>query len=203
MGISVNYTNMQMLSDGLEKTNNILPANNAGEQQPFFKPAIQRKEDDAVQQQQAPQGWSSKMLSILVYDDSYQGNCFGMSDESGNAPLSSCMKWPSCRTFSIPLRVEYYIDRANGAHPQPIKVWVSIKITFTPNGGQEKILYKSTDTNPAYSGPNMILSPSFGKKFPVSIDEDGKLSVMATLHDDAGSQDIIYSDNKSFVVLCS
>jgi len=126
-----------------------------------------------------------------------------MSDESGNSGLSSCMKWPSCRGFNIPLRVEYYIDRINGPHPQPIKVSASIQITFTPNGGQEKVLYNGTDSNPVYKGPNQILSPSFGKTFPVEIDTDGRLSVRATLHDDAAGKDIVYHDAKSFVVLCS
>lgn len=95
-----------MFPEGLTKTNNTVPAD-AGAQEPFFKPVAQQKEG-ATPQQTPPQGWSSSMLSILVYDDSHQGNCFGAADISGNSTLSSCMKWPSCRTFSIPLRVDFF-----------------------------------------------------------------------------------------------
>lgn len=194
---------MPTLFDGTEKTNNTAPANNTGAKEPFFKPAIQREEDKAQPQQAPAKGWTTNLVSIIVYDDSHHGNCFGAADESGVSTLSSCMHWPSCREFNIPLRVEFYIDRMDKPHPQPISVSASIYISFTPNGGQEKVLFNSTDARPVYKGPNEILGTSFGKTFPVSIDTDGKLNIRATLHDDALGQDIVYTDSKSFVILCS
>lgn len=194
---------MPMFADGLEKTSNPVPVNTTGTEGPFFKPSVQLKEDGATPQQAQPPGWNSNMLSILSFDDSYNGNCFGNADLSGNAPLSSCLKWPSCRQFSIPLSMEYYIDRITGPHAQPLNVTVSIRITFTPNGGAEKVLYNATDAAPVYKGANIPLAPSFGKKFPVNIDTDGTLSVKATLHDALVGTDVVYSDTKSFVILCS
>jgi len=192
-----------MLFDGTEKTNNTAPVINTSGNEPFFKPAIQRQEDKAQPQQAPAKGWSSSLPTIIVMDDSNHGNCFGAASESGVSTLSSCIKWPSCRQFNIPLRFEYYIDRMTAPHPQPIKVSASIYISFTPNGGQEKVLYNSIDANPIYKGPDEILGTSFGKMFPVDIDTDGKLNIRATLHDDAVGQDIVYTDSKSFVVLCS
>lgn len=192
-----------MLFDGTEKTNNTAPVNTTGSNEPFFKPAIQREEDKAQQMQTPAAGWSSSLPTIIVFDDSHRGNCFGAADESGVSTLSSCMKWPSCTQFNIPLRFEFYIDRMDKPHPQPVKVSASIYISFTPNGGVEQVLYNVTDNKPVYKGPNEILGTSFGRTFPVNIDTDGRLTIKATLHDDAMGNDIVYADSKSFVVLCS
>jgi len=201
------YNGMQMLSDGTEKTNNITPANNTGAAEPFFKPAIQRKEDGAVARQVPPatKGWSQDLLTITVFDDSYKGdNCFGSASPGELLRLSSCLKWPSCRQFNIPLRIEFYIDRLDKPYPEPADVGpVSVNITFTPNGGKPNTIISSTDAKPVYKGQNRVLEPSFGKVFPVDITTDGVLNVSATLHDKVTGQDVVYTDRASFVILCS
>lgn len=193
-----------MLSEGLTKNNNTAPVNDAGTEGPFFKPAVQRKEDATPLQQVPQQTWSRDLLTIIVFDDSYKGeNCFGSASPGEVLRLSSCLKWPSCRTFSIPFRVEFYIDRMNAPHPAPIEPGpVSINITFTPNGGSAKSLFNKTDAKPVYKGPNLVLEPSFGKVFNADIDTDGVLNMTATLHDNVGG-DVVYTDSASLVVLCS
>ena len=191
-----------MLAGDLLRNNNTAAPVDAGKQTTFFKPVVQREE--ATQQQAPPQAWSPNLLNILVYDDSNDGNCFGSAGVGQLLRLSSCMRWPSCRNFRIPLRVEFFVDRVNAPHPQPFTPGpVSVNITYTPSGSAPNVLYNATDPNPVYKGPNLVLAPSFGKTFPVDINTDGQLNMSATLHDADSGQDIVYRDSARFVVLCS
>lgn len=195
---------MQMLAGDLMRNNNAATAADAGRQETFFKPAIQREDAPQQQQQVTTPAWSKDLLTIIVFDDSYKGNCFGSASPGEVLTLSSCLTWPSCVTFRIPFRVEFYVDRMNAPHPQPIEPGpVSINITFTPTGKQPNVLYNATDPKPVYKGPNLVLEPSFGKTFPVDITTDGVLNVKITMHDAASSEDVVYTDSKRFVVLCS
>jgi hypothetical protein len=193
---------MGMFTNEFIKNGTTTASADDGKQAPFFKPAIQRQEEATPQQLNKP--WSKELLTIIVYDDDYKGNCFGSATPGESSGLSTCMKWPSCRSFNIPLRVEFFVDRISSPHAQPFQPGpVSIDITFTPTGKPANVLYNSTDTKPVYKGPNLILEPSFGKVFPVNIDTDGQLNVTATLHDADSGQDVIYRDSARFVILCS
>jgi hypothetical protein len=183
------------------KNSNPPPVADPNKPAPFFKPAIQRQND---KQQEPNKAWTPDLLNILVFDDSNQGNCFGSAGIGENLRLSKCMKWPSCVSIHIPLRIEFYVDRANAPHPQPFQPGpVSVDITFTPSGKTPKPLHHLTDAAPAYKGPNLVLEPAFGKVFPIDIDTDGTLNVTASLHDEGSGKDIVYRDSARFVVLCS
>jgi hypothetical protein len=142
--------------------------------------------------------WGSSLLTITLSSD--RGDCFGIADPTANDPYSSCgspVVPPFCQSARIPFWLEYLVDRAGRAHPQPGAArTVTADFEFKTTGGRVTSSRHEKDDNPRYVGPNLALAPKFGHDFTVGTTESGRLTTVATLVD--GGTMVTYRDAIDF-----
>jgi hypothetical protein len=102
-------------------------------------------------------------------------------------------------------RIFFHVDYLGVPRPKPFTTpTVSIDLQFViQEGGVDKVIFHQvqTDPHPVYVSPGMPLQTSFGSKFNISTNKNGKFRVkMESLDADTGIH-LLYVDEIECVIL--
>jgi hypothetical protein len=70
-------------------------------------------------------------------------------------------------------------------------------------GGVDKVIFQlsQTDTHPVYGSPGATLQPSFGTKFNISTNKNGKFKVNLQMSDADTGIHLVYTDEIDCVII--
>jgi hypothetical protein len=154
-----------------------------------------------------PAGTWDPMIAFHIWLENEGTDCDGWADQDAMLPYSRCgspIKAPFCRSAGSRFNVIFRIDLESMPRPQPFKPpAVSVLFRFTPAGGSRgRITHdvNESDSAPRYPGPGKSLEPKFGRDFPFSTTESGKLAVRLTMDDMDSGVKVKYEDSIDYVV---
>jgi hypothetical protein len=102
-------------------------------------------------------------------------------------------------------RVLFHVDYLGVGRPKPFTPpEVSVDLQFIiQEGGVPKVIYHltQTDTHPVYTTPGASLVTSFGMKFNISTNKDGKFRVRAQMKDPDTGLVMTYDDEIDCIIL--
>jgi hypothetical protein len=95
-------------------------------------------------------------------------------------------------------RIMFHVDYLGVGRPKPFTPpIVSIDVQFVvQEGGVDKVIFQrsETDTHPVYGSPGATLLTSFGSKFNISTNKNGKFKVKLQMDDPDTGIHLVYTD---------
>jgi hypothetical protein len=153
-----------------------------------------------------PAGTWDPMIAFHIWLENEGTDCDGWADQDAMLPYSRCgspIKAPFCRSAGSRFSVIFRIDLNTMPRPQPFKPpAVSVLFQFRTAGSRGRLTHdvNESDSSPRYPGPGKSLEPKFGRDFPFSTTESGKLAVRLTMDDMDSGVKVKYEDSIEYVV---
>jgi hypothetical protein len=155
-----------------------------------------------------PRPWTTECITINIDAiDKKQSGCLGYVSQSANGKFSDCGHMEHFCTVpaTFGFRIFFHVDYLGVPRPKPFTTpTVSIDLQFViQEGGVDKVIFHQvqTDPHPVYVSPGMPLQTSFGSKFNISTNKNGKFRVkMESLDADTGIH-LLYVDEIECVIL--
>jgi hypothetical protein len=155
-----------------------------------------------------PRPWTTECITINIDAiDKKQSGCLGYVSQSANGKFSDCGHMEHFCTVpaTFGFRILFHVDYLGVPRPKPFTTpAVSIDLQFViQEGGVDKVIFHQVqnDPHPVYVSPGMPLQTSFGSKFNISTNKNGKFRVkMESLDADTGIH-LLYVDEIECVIL--
>jgi hypothetical protein len=154
-----------------------------------------------------PRPWNTACLGLSVDAiDKKQSECMGFASPSASAKFSECGHMEHFCTIpaTFGFRVLFHVDFLGVPRPKPFTApEVSIDLQFViQEGGVDKVIFHQTqtDAHPVYTTPGAALLTTFGMKFKISTNKNGKFKVIAKMKDPDTGLSMVYNDEIDCII---
>jgi hypothetical protein len=145
--------------------------------------------------------WTTECMGITIdASDKKQSECMGVAIPSTSSMFSDCGHMEHFCTVpaTFGFRIMFHVDYLGVGRPKPFTPpIVSIDVQFVvQEGGVDKVIFQrsETDTHPVYGSPGATLLTSFGSKFNISTNKNGKFKVKLQMDDPDTGIHLVYTD---------